>query len=81
MSEGIGQGDGVGAKEALLEWAKRVTQGYPGVNVRNFTNSWRDGLAFNAILHRYRPDTINWAHVSVCTACAYCELVGVGTRS
>ena len=27
---------------------------YPSVDVTNFTESWKDGLAFNAIIHRYR---------------------------
>ncbi|VDP04301.1 unnamed protein product [Soboliphyme baturini] len=54
---------GVSARDSLLHWAQRVTSGYPGVNVKNFTTSWRDGLAFNAILHRYRPDLVNWREV------------------
>jgi hypothetical protein len=59
--------DGTSARDALLQWAQRVTAGYPGVSVRNFTNSWRDGLAFNAILHRYRPNLIDWNKVRFCT--------------
>uniref|UniRef100_A0A7E4VAI7 Glycine--tRNA ligase n=1 Tax=Panagrellus redivivus TaxID=6233 RepID=A0A7E4VAI7_PANRE len=64
VSEVLAANDGLSAKDALLQWARKVTQGYPGVAVNNFHNSWRDGLAFNAILHRYRPNLINWNQVS-----------------
>ncbi|KHN76643.1 Plectin [Toxocara canis] len=64
VSEVLSSVDGVSARDALLQWAQDVTRGYPGVNVRNFTSSWRDGLAFNAILHRYRPNLIQWNKIS-----------------
>lgn len=40
----------------LLEWCKEVTQNYPGVKVTNLTTSWRNGMAFCAIVHHFRPD-------------------------
>ncbi|CAJ0916061.1 unnamed protein product, partial [Mesorhabditis belari] len=52
------------AREALLNWAQEATDGYPQVRVSNFSSSWRDGLAFNAILHRYRPNLIKWSQVT-----------------
>lgn len=42
----------------LLEWCKDITKGYPGVKVTNLTTSWRNGLAFCAIIHHFRPDLL-----------------------
>ena len=50
----------VSGVEGLVAWARAATVGYPGVNIQNMTESWRDGLAFCAIIHRYRPDLIDF---------------------
>nr|CAD7441408.1 unnamed protein product [Timema bartmani] len=56
----VGQEPNVSAREVLLRWARRSTSKYPGVRVADFTSSWKDGMAFNALIHRNRPDLIDW---------------------
>lgn len=40
----------------LLEWCKKITKDYPGVKVTNLTTSWRNGMAFCAVVHHHEPD-------------------------
>ncbi|XP_071493456.1 uncharacterized protein [Diadema antillarum] len=47
-------------KQKLLEWAQKVTRGYPGVNVTNFSSSWANGLAFCAVIHHFYPDSFDF---------------------
>ncbi|XP_071200115.1 F-actin-monooxygenase mical2b-like isoform X4 [Salvelinus alpinus] len=44
----------------LLTWCQKQTQGYRGVDVTNLTSSWKSGLALCALIHRLRPDLIEF---------------------
>ncbi|XP_021710215.1 EH domain-binding protein 1 isoform X7 [Aedes aegypti] len=48
----------------LLEWCKEITKSYNGVKVTNLTTSWRNGMAFCAIIHHFYPSLIDMSKLS-----------------
>ena len=45
----------------LQEWCRRAVSGYEGVTITNMSSSWSTGLLFCALIHRYRPDILDYA--------------------
>ncbi|XP_072370087.1 dystrophin isoform X9 [Scyliorhinus torazame] len=52
------------SEKILLSWVRQSIYNYKPVNVINFTSSWSDGLAFNALIHSHRPDLFDWKDVA-----------------
>jgi len=52
--------DGLSAKQGLLLWCQKKCEPYKNVKIDNFTTSWQDGLGLCALIHRHRPDLINY---------------------
>lgn len=53
-------GGGIDVREALMLWLKNKTAGYQGVNIKDFTKSFQDGLPFLALVHKMRPRLIDY---------------------
>lgn len=48
----------------LQLWCKKMTDGYRDVDVKDMTSSWKNGLAFCALIHKFRPDLIDYDSLS-----------------
>ncbi|XP_036165466.1 nesprin-2 isoform X3 [Myotis myotis] len=53
----------VSAKKALLLWAQEQCATSESVSVTDFKSSWRNGMAFLAVIHALRPDLIDMKSV------------------
>uniref|UniRef100_A0A8C2G3E7 Dystrophin n=1 Tax=Cyprinus carpio TaxID=7962 RepID=A0A8C2G3E7_CYPCA len=51
------------SEKILLSWVRQSTKNYKDLNVVNFSSSWADGFAFNALIHSHRPELFNWSVV------------------
>eukprot|EP01104_Vermistella_antarctica_P002470 TRINITY_DN12710_c0_g1_i1.p2 TRINITY_DN12710_c0_g1~~TRINITY_DN12710_c0_g1_i1.p2 ORF type:complete len:535 (+),score=185.87 TRINITY_DN12710_c0_g1_i1:60-1607(+) len=48
------------ARKKLLAWCQQKTDGYNGVDIKNFDASWMDGMAFCALVHAYDNTLIDF---------------------
>uniref|UniRef100_A0A671RXF5 Dystrophin-like n=1 Tax=Sinocyclocheilus anshuiensis TaxID=1608454 RepID=A0A671RXF5_9TELE len=51
------------SEKILLSWVRQSTKNYKDISVVNFSSSWADGFAFNALIHSHRPELFNWSVV------------------
>lgn len=51
---------GVSKRNALIKWCQERLADYKGIEIKNFSSSWNDGLAFCALMHSYLPDKIDF---------------------
>uniref|UniRef100_A0A674P4F0 Plectin b n=1 Tax=Takifugu rubripes TaxID=31033 RepID=A0A674P4F0_TAKRU len=58
-----GQSEDMSAKEKLLLWSQRISDGYQNIRCENFSTSWRDGKLFNAVIHKHYPRLIDMGRV------------------
>ncbi|KAL8590280.1 hypothetical protein ACOMHN_006396 [Nucella lapillus] len=50
-------------KQSLLAWAESVLAKKYGLTIKDFGKSWKNGVAFNAMIHNIRPDLVDMDNV------------------
>lgn len=66
--------EGVSGKDGLLLWVNRSLADYPTVEVKNFSSSWSNGMAFCALIHRFYPSLMDFDKLSPANAQANVKL-------
>eukprot|EP01104_Vermistella_antarctica_P002503 TRINITY_DN12740_c0_g1_i1.p1 TRINITY_DN12740_c0_g1~~TRINITY_DN12740_c0_g1_i1.p1 ORF type:complete len:898 (+),score=381.01 TRINITY_DN12740_c0_g1_i1:140-2833(+) len=52
--------EGKSSEDGLLAWIRKMTDGYDGVSITNFKNSFNDGLAFSALVNKFNPELLDY---------------------
>ena len=52
------------AEDLLNEWVTNRTKDYRGLNIKDFTSSWQDGLGFCALIHSYDKNVFDFSTLS-----------------
>ncbi|KAK8861124.1 ERAD pathway [Tritrichomonas musculus] len=52
--------EGQSSKEALLQWCKETTAGYPNVEIQDFSKSWSSGTALCALVNKFVPEVLDY---------------------
>mmetsp|Transcript_10250 Transcript_10250/g.25750 ORF Transcript_10250/g.25750 Transcript_10250/m.25750 type:complete len:936 (-) Transcript_10250:199-3006(-) len=72
LQEGFGgasdDGKNKSTEDGLLEWIRKMTDGYDHVNVTDFKTSFNDGMAFNALIHRFNGDLVDYGSLDPANA-------------
>ncbi|MEQ2199346.1 hypothetical protein XENOCAPTIV_016242 [Xenoophorus captivus] len=51
--------DSMSGFNELLRWCQNNTKGYRNVNIKDFSQSWKSGVALCALIHHFRPHLID----------------------
>uniref|UniRef100_A0A914CGL8 Calponin-homology (CH) domain-containing protein n=1 Tax=Acrobeloides nanus TaxID=290746 RepID=A0A914CGL8_9BILA len=52
-------------EDLVLRWAQKEISERYGIQIKDMEKSWKDGVAFNALVHRSRPDLVNMEKVKM----------------
>lgn len=55
--------EGESSEDKLLTWLRQMTNGYDGVDITDFRESFRDGMAFSALIHKFKPEAIDFENL------------------
>jgi len=74
------------SEDELLRWCNENIANFNLIDIKNFTTSWSNGLAFAALIANWRPDVLDWKSISpnehiqtIMVAFAGIEKVGIET--